>query len=116
MITHDALVRALAKPGADILETLTPDRCELWHAASCVPSEAGELFDAIKKYVIYNKPLDMGNVIEELGDIEFYLAAIRQNLGIERATTLRANIDKLSKRYASMTYTDQAAQDRADKR
>ncbi len=114
-VTFEEMVETLVKPGQDILDTLTSDRCDLWHVASCVPSEAGELFDAIKRAVIYNKVLDHENVIEELGDIEFYLERIRQILKISRRETLEANKDKLFERYAGLQYSDKAAQERADK-
>lgn len=114
-ITHPQLVAALVKPGQAIIDSLTPEKAHLWHMASCVPSEAGELFDAIKKHVIYNKPLDRENVVEEIGDIAFYLEGIMQTLGITRDEALSANIAKLSKRYESLTYSDKSAQDRADK-
>jgi len=115
IINHTELVSALVKPGAAILETLTPTKADLLHGTVGVAGEAGELLDAVKKHVIYNKPLDRENVIEELGDLEFYMEQVRQNLGITRQETLDANIAKLSVRYASLTYTDAAAQKRADK-
>lgn len=114
-ITHPELVAALVKPGQDIIDSLTPEKAHLWHMASCVPSEAGELFDAIKKHVIYNKPLDRENVVEEIGDIAFYLEGIMSTLGITREEALAANIAKLGKRYVGLTYSDKSAQDRADK-
>lgn len=114
-ITHPQLVAALVKPGAAILETLTPAKADLLHGAVGISGEAGELLDAVKKHVIYNKPLDIENVIEELGDLEFYIEQVRQNLGLTRQVTLDANIAKLSVRYAGLTYTDTAAQVRADK-
>ena len=67
-----------------------------------------------KKHAIYNKPLDRDNVVEELGDIEFYLQQLRVRLSITREETLHANVQKLRKRYAS-GYSDAAAQARADK-
>lgn len=114
-MTHKQLVAVLAKPGADILKGLTPEDCHLWHMASCVPSEAGELFDAIKRPVIYRKEIDRANVIEELGDLEFYMEGIRAALGITREETLAANIVKLSERYKTLTYSNEQAQARADK-
>lgn len=114
-ITHPQLVAALAKPGEEILTSLTSHDCELWHMASCIPGEAGELFDAIKKAVIYRKPLDRTNVIEELGDLEFYMEGLRALLQITREETLHANVVKLSKRYASMKYSNEQAAQRADK-
>lgn len=114
-ITHSELVAALAKPGADIQVTLNPEKLDLWHMATGVVGEAGELVDAIKKHVIYNKPIDIENVIEELGDLEFYLEGIRANLSLTREQCLDHNIEKLSVRYNGLKYSDQAAQERADK-
>lgn len=112
---HHQLVQALAKPGADIVATLTPESAHLLHMAVGVSGEAGELLDAVKKAAIYVKPIDRENVIEELGDLEFYMEGLRQGLGITREETLKANIAKLSKRYASGKYSNQQAQERADK-
>lgn len=115
MIKHNDMVRALAKDGATIAKEIDGQDAHLMHMAIGVSGEAGELLDAIKKKVIYRKPLDMENILEELGDIEFYLEGIRQGLGITREDCLAANIEKLGKRYNGMKYSDQAAQDRADK-
>ena len=109
------MVLALAKPGAKIKEELTPQETHLWHMATGVAGEGGELLDAIKKHVIYRKPLDRENVIEELGDLEFYMCAIREELGISREEVLDANIAKLSERYKKLQYSDDGAQARADK-
>lgn len=114
-ITHKELVSALAKPGSDIVAAITPAGADLWHHATGVSGEAGELLDAVKKHVIYNKPIDRANVVEELGDLEFYMEGIRQNLGITREETIDGNIAKLSKRYEGIKYSDQSAQNRADK-
>ena len=64
---------------------------------------------------IYGKPLDRENVIEELGDLEFYMEGLRQGLGITREETLQANVAKLGARYAAGKYSDKAAIARADK-
>lgn len=99
---HAKLVAALAKP-------------HLIHMAVGVSGEAGELLNAIKKRVIYRKPLDRQNVIEELGDIEFYLEGLRQSLEISREETIEQNMVKLQKRFSGAKYSDAAAQARADK-
>jgi NTP pyrophosphatase (non-canonical NTP hydrolase) len=112
---HATMVRALVKDPSRILDTLNTAQTDMIHAVLGIAGETGELVDAIKKMAIYNKPLDMENVIEEMGDIEFYMAQLRDRLMITRETVLAANIAKLNKRYAGGTYTDQAAQDRADK-
>lgn len=110
-----AMVAALVKPGADIIRSLTPGRANALHMAVGVSGEAGELLDAVKKWVIYDKPVDRANVVEELGDLEFYMEGLRSELGITREETIEANIAKLSKRYHTGGYTDRQAQDRADK-
>lgn len=115
-INYEDMVRTLAKPGADIIASLDPDKAHNMHMAVGISGEAGELLDAVKKNVIYNKPLDRENVVEELGDLEFYMEGLRQQLGIIREETLLANIKKLRVRYEGLKYSDSAAQARADKR
>ena len=112
---HAELVECLVKPGSDVLRDLTPESANLLHLASALCGEAGELFDPIKKTAIYGKPIDFENIREELGDIEFYLEGIRSALGITRESTLQANIDKLSVRYAQKKYTNEDAINRKDK-
>jgi len=113
--THPELVTALAKPGADIVASLTAEDAHALHMAVGISGEAGELLDAVKKATIYRKPIDRENVIEEMGDLEFYMEGLRQGLDITREEVLAHNIAKLSKRYSSGSYSDKHAQERADK-
>jgi len=85
------------------------------HAVLGVAGESGELVDAVKKHLVYGKPLDRANIIEELGDLRFYIQAMQNVLGITESEVLQANADKLSKRYRGLRYSDKAAIDRADK-
>ena len=84
------------------------------HSAVGISGEAGELLDAIKKTWVYGKALDHDNVIEELGDIEFYMEALRGLLGVTRDEIIAANVAKLEKRYPT-GYTDALALARLDK-
>ena len=111
---YSDFVWSRTKDGQAILDGISPTKAELLHAAIGVSGEAGELLDAIKKHVIYNKPLDLANVIEELGDIEFYLQMMRTALRIEHHEIIEANVSKLSKRYPQ-GYTDRDAIQRKDK-
>lgn len=111
---YDMVVR-LKKDGQAIIDQMTPDKADLDHMAKGVAGEAGELLDAVKRWTVYNKPLDRINVIEELGDMEFYLAGIRHRLDITREETLVGNMAKLGVRYSSGSYSDAEAQARADK-
>ncbi len=113
-LSYEGLVKALVKPGQDIVDEMTASDAHLMHMVVGVCGEAGELLDAVKKAVIYRKELDRVNVIEELGDIEFYMEGLRQGLGITREQCIKENSAKLTKRYGSM-YSNEAAKNRADK-
>lgn len=67
-ITHPQLVAALVKPGQDIIDSLTPQKAHLWHMASALLGEVAELADALSI---------KENIVEELGDVEFYLEGFR---------------------------------------
>lgn len=112
--TYSEFVSGLAKPGEDILKQLTPEDAHLIHMILGVCGEAGELLDAVKKATIYRKEIDLRNVIEELGDIEFYLQGIRNHFRFSRDEIIEANHGKLSRRYPN-GYSNTAAQARADK-
>lgn len=109
-IVFEDMVKGLCKSGEDIVHELTGEDCHMLHMAVGIAGEAGELLDAI-----YRKPIDRDNVLEELGDLEFYMEGLRQGLGVTREETLEANIAKLGKRYKGHSYSDQAAIERADK-
>ncbi len=106
---------ALAKAGADIKRELTPEQANLLHVGVGVSTEANELLDAIKKHTIYQKPLDVENVKEELGDLLFYMSNLMQSVGLSFEEVLQHNVDKLSVRYPSGKYSNAQAQERADK-
>lgn len=112
---HAQMVTKLQKSGEAILEKLTPLMAATIHMAMGAGSEAGELADAIKRWAIYGKDIDRTNVVEELGDIEFFLEGIRQNLEITREETLHANMLKLGVRYEGHNYSDEQAIGRRDK-
>lgn len=103
------------KPGEDILASMTADKAHLDHMALGVAGEAGELVDAIKRHTIYGKPLDIDNVVEEIGDILFYMQGILIALYLDMDMAISANMEKLSKRYSTGRYSDQQANARADK-
>ena len=64
---------------------------------------------------IYQKPLDVENVKEELGDLLFYMSNLMQSVGLSFEEVLQHNVDKLSVRYSSGKYSNTQAQERADK-
>lgn len=114
-IDFSDMVSKLVKSGKDIIEELTPARMHILHMAVGVSGEAGELLDAIKKVAIYDKNPDRENIVEELGDLEFYMEGLRQAFSITREETITYNKKKLAARYKGYSYSNQAAQARADK-
>ena len=94
--------------------TLTPQQAELLHAAIGLAGEAGELLDTVRKHVFDGQPMDRENVIEEIGDLGFFIEAFLQIIGVSREEIEQRNMAKLSKRYEG-GYTDQQAQERKDK-
>jgi NTP pyrophosphatase (non-canonical NTP hydrolase) len=99
-----------------LFKNLGSPEADLNHGVIGCAGEVGELSDAIKKFTIYGKELDRNNVIEELGDLLFYMQAIMNKLQIPVSDVLQANADKLAKRYVTLEYSDAAAIARADKK
>jgi NTP pyrophosphatase (non-canonical NTP hydrolase) len=112
---YQQFVNSIVKPGDEIIRQITPHQAHLLHMAVGVSGEAGELLDAIKKHCVYQKQINMDNVIEEAGDILFYLTGLLNDLNISLEDCIKANMDKLSKRYPNGTYSNAAAIARADK-
>jgi len=86
----------------------------LTHAALGLAGESGEFVDAVKKAAIYNRPLDKENLLEEMGDLLWYVALACESLGVSMADVAQQNIDKLKKRYPD-AYADEYASLRLDK-
>ena len=115
MSEHEQLVRRLTKPGQDIADEMTARSAHLLHMVLGLSGEAGELVDAVKKHAVYGQPLDTANIVEELGDMEFYLAGLRDELRLDREAILKHNLEKLNQRYTAGIFTAEAAKERADK-
>ena len=112
--THREFVRNLCKPGSVIAEELTPEDCHRLHMAIGISGEAGELLDAVKKATIYRKPLDVANIVEECGDLLFYIAGMLDSIGVDIESAMSANASKLSIRYGK-SYSNESAIARLDK-
>jgi NTP pyrophosphatase (non-canonical NTP hydrolase) len=114
-VDYSDFVKSLIKPGKEISKNITPEEANLLHLIVGLSGEVGELLDTIKKHCIYKKDLDIENVVEELGDIEFFMEGIRAALSISRNQCIEENKDKLMKRYSSGKYSNKQAQERKDK-
>ena len=86
----------------DVLDTLDFSHVEivrLLHGAIGLCTEAGEIQDTLKKHLFYAADLDENNLIEECGDVLWYLAEILNALKIPLQKVMQANISKLAVRY-----------------
>lgn len=87
----------------------------LYHALTGMASEVGEIADCVKKHLAYEQEMNFTNLIEELGDLRFYIQALMNLYGISEETVLQRNAEKLEKRYQGLKYSNEAAFKRADK-
>lgn len=69
------------------------------HAAKGLVTEAGEFTDVLKKYEFYGKDFDVVNLVEELGDLLWYVAIACDTIGTSFEEIMERNIAKLKARY-----------------
>lgn len=69
------------------------------NAALGLSGEAGECADMIKKARYHGHPLEVTDLILELGDVLWYVAAAATAIGFPLEEVARRNIEKLQKRY-----------------
>jgi len=61
--------------------------------------ETGEVSDHIKKAIFQGHEFDTEKVVNELGDVCWYVAVLAKGLNVDLETVMQKNIDKLMKRY-----------------
>lgn len=61
--------------------------------------EAGECIDIVKKHLFQGHPLDTDKLVDELGDVLWYVAITADGIGVPLENIMQHNIDKLRKRY-----------------
>lgn len=111
---YSEFVAGLARDPEEIYKELTLHKVELNHAASGLAGEAGEVLDLIKKHVNTGKPLNKEALFKEMGDVEFYMQALRNAVFVSREYIIGLNIHKLTTRYPD-GYSNEAAAAQADK-
>jgi NTP pyrophosphatase (non-canonical NTP hydrolase) len=84
---------------------------KLIHYVLGIGTEAGELQDAVKKHLMYGKPLDRINLIEEAADIFWYCARLLTLLDSDFEEAMDRNIAKLRARFGEK-FTEHAALNR----
>ncbi len=87
----------------------SPMKHDLIHGAMGVSTEANELLDMVKKHVFYGKPLDIPNLIEEVGDTLWYCALLLEASGSSFDEAQDKVIKKLQARYKGKGFSEENA-------
>ncbi len=91
------------------------DNIRLIHAGMGMATEAAEFVDMMKKHIFYGKPVDHINLVEELGDLMWYIAIASDVLNVSLERIMEVNINKLRARYPTKFREDLAINRNLDK-
>ena len=72
---------------------------DLTYLLGKLPVESGEAFQHWLKHKYHNKPLNTTAIVDELGDVLWYLANAAQMLGVSLEYVAACNVDKLRARH-----------------
>lgn len=81
------------------MRTATHKCYDLANAALGLTGEAGEVADIIKKHLYQGHDLYPSEVIEELGDVLWYVALMAEYFDVPLGYVMQSNIKKLKARY-----------------
>ena len=81
---------------------------DILHAVMGMCTEAGEIQDNLKRFLFYGKSFDKANVIEECGDVLWYVALALKSVNCSMEDCMKVNIAKLKARYPNGFETDKA--------
>ena len=90
------------------------DNKDILHAVLGIASESSELVDNLAA-ALKNGEFDRENLIEEAGDLCWYLQLLCNALGVRVDEVVMANREKLMKRYPGLKWSEERALARADK-
>ena len=69
--------------------------------------EMGEIVEQVKKHLFQGHELNKDKMVEELGDVLWYIASISRGLDADLSYVARVNIAKLAARYPDGTFSTQ---------
>ncbi len=100
MLPSEYIKSAICTEPIKYNETLTKGLSpRVEHGVIGLVTESGELMDAVKKAKYYGKEIDTVNIVEEMGDLMWYMAIIADQLGVSFEEIWDKNIRKLKARY-----------------
>ena len=102
---EDYIQHALQTESQPSEEQMSRVNLRILHALMGLQTETGELTDAVKRHIFYGTPLDKVNLVEEIGDVFWYIAILMDELKVDvgdKASfehAMKVNIEKLRARY-----------------
>jgi NTP pyrophosphatase (non-canonical NTP hydrolase) len=82
-------------------------------AALGISGEAGEIAEIIKKWKGQGHELNQNKLVEELGDVLWYLTYFCDALGVSLEVVMRKNIEKLRRRYPNGVFETEKSVNRS---
>lgn len=79
-----------------------------------IASEAGEVANKVYKHQYQGHPLNIQDLVEELGDVMWGIASMADALGVSLHYVASSNISKLAKRYPDGRFTTKDSISRVD--
>ena len=70
-----------------------PDDARILHALTGMGTEVGEMLDACKKVIWYEHPMNVQNLVEESGDLLWYIGLLIDALHLDPEPLFAAQID-----------------------
>ena len=106
----------------DVYQTLAMRTCRhtpgsqqcLIEGALGLNGEAGEVAEVVKKSIFGGHPMDKEKLINELGDVMWYLAEMAHGLGVPLEDIMTQNIKKLEVRYPTNSFSTKDSIERRD--
>lgn len=83
----------------------------LAHGILGMTGELGELAELLKKHRVYGRPMERQRILDECGDILWYLVLALDSHGFSLSQAIEGNAAKLQARYAG-TFTQEKANNR----
>ena len=78
-----------------------------------IAGETGEVLDCFKKQLFQDHPIDKNKIVNEVGDVLYYLYLLAYNQGFTISECMEANREKLQKRYP-VTFSPEQSINRKD--
>lgn len=76
-----------------------PFKAQLENAVMGLCGESGEVIDLVKKTIFQGHPLDVNHLVEEIGDVLYYLTWLSILLEVDMSEVAFENMRKLTDRY-----------------